>query len=343
MLPIMAAFVDIALSTGLLLTFFVCVAEGHPQCLDYLPPFESHLPLGLCKETLEYGCCSSSKDKYLMTTFNYVKKFSTLTRLPSVCEEFTRRILCAECHPYAAHIFDAETPPLIKTNFTKKDVRFPGLCFGFCIESFGYCREMIKQLPWREKFRKYLGQASANEFCQWAVPADIDYCYPNVDKVLTSNVPTRKAGLRTMCVQPVTYGLSNPLVAIGANDGTDRLFVGEQRGVIFVFDPKRKPFKKPFLDIRSKILNSGQGWDERGFLGLAFHPKFSENGRFFVYYSAANQGTLYPLFSICFEWLHSKKYLDFPIAFAWNLRETDSFLWEIEGKRKTSNSLLESC
>ncbi|NJK85753.1 MAG: PQQ-dependent sugar dehydrogenase [Bacteroidales bacterium] len=42
----------------------------------------------------------------------------------------------------------------------------------------------------------------------------------------------------------------------------------------------------PFLDIRDKIIQLNSGYDERGLLGLAFHPEYAENGRFFVYYSA---------------------------------------------------------
>ena len=39
----------------------------------------------------------------------------------------------------------------------------------------------------------------------------------------------------------------------------------------------------------SKIINSGEAWDERGLLGLAFHPKYKTNGHFYVFYSAPNR------------------------------------------------------
>lgn len=40
----------------------------------------------------------------------------------------------------------------------------------------------------------------------------------------------------------------------------------------------------PFMDIRSKVLTSSSFGDERGLLGIVFHPNYRENGRLFVYY-----------------------------------------------------------
>lgn len=77
-----------------------------------------------------------------------------------------------------------------------------------------------------------------------------------------------------------------PIVVTGASDGTNRLFIASQYGAIFVMpnDPAAKEMKT-FLDIRDKVQYD-QKENEEGFLGLAFHPKFKENGEFFVYYSA---------------------------------------------------------
>lgn len=65
-------------------------------------------------------------------------------------------------------------------------------------------------------------------------------------------------------------------------DGTNRIFVLSQPGVIYVFnnnsDTKEK---KIFLDIRGKVLYGG----ELGLLGLAFHPNYKENGFFYLDYT----------------------------------------------------------
>jgi glucose/arabinose dehydrogenase len=77
-----------------------------------------------------------------------------------------------------------------------------------------------------------------------------------------------------------------PMVLTHANDGTGRNFVATQRGVIHVFenDPSAKQ-TKVFLDLTEKV-HDWKGDNEEGLLGLAFHPKYKQNGEFFVYYSS---------------------------------------------------------
>ena len=74
-----------------------------------------------------------------------------------------------------------------------------------------------------------------------------------------------------------------------AGDGSDRLFVVEQEGRILVFPNERETEETSvFLDIRGRVNDSGS---EEGLLGLAFHPRFADNGQFFVYYTARGGGS----------------------------------------------------
>ncbi len=79
-----------------------------------------------------------------------------------------------------------------------------------------------------------------------------------------------------------------PLLLTHAGDGSDRVFVASQLGEIHVFpnDPDVTE-TKVFLDLTPKTFYQDKEF-ETGVLGLAFHPKFKENGQFFVYYSASN-------------------------------------------------------
>jgi glucose/arabinose dehydrogenase len=79
-----------------------------------------------------------------------------------------------------------------------------------------------------------------------------------------------------------------PLIVTGAGDGTNRIFVATQPGTIHVFpnDPNIDEMTT-FLDIRERVHYRVPQENEEGFLGLAFHPKFKENGEFFVYYTNA--------------------------------------------------------
>lgn len=80
-----------------------------------------------------------------------------------------------------------------------------------------------------------------------------------------------------------------PLVITGAGDGSNRLFVATQHGVIFVWenDPQVEQ-PEVFLDLRDRV-SFDPAINEEGFMGLAFHPKFAENGQFFVYYTASRE------------------------------------------------------
>ena len=90
-------------------------------------------------------------------------------------------------------------------------------------------------------------------------------------------------------VTPVVSGLSSPLFVGHAGDGTNRLFIVQQGGIIKVFQPGPPPSTPTvFLDIHTKVVAGG----EQGLLGLAFHPQYEVNGRFFVYYTRVGDGTL---------------------------------------------------
>ena len=78
----------------------------------------------------------------------------------------------------------------------------------------------------------------------------------------------------------VTDGFTQPLFVTHAGDGSARLFVVEQPGTVRVLRDGAVT-EGTYLDISDRTVSSG----ERGLLGLAFHPRFAENGRLFVHYT----------------------------------------------------------
>jgi glucose/arabinose dehydrogenase len=94
----------------------------------------------------------------------------------------------------------------------------------------------------------------------------------------------------TVNLQVVADGLTAPLNMVTPPDGTKRRFITEQIGVIRILMPDGKMLDEPFLNIRHRIPKLHQDFDERGLLGLAFHPDFKNNGRFFVAYSGLLPG-----------------------------------------------------
>jgi len=76
-----------------------------------------------------------------------------------------------------------------------------------------------------------------------------------------------------------------PLVLTHAGDGSNRVFVATEQGVIHVFPNDQKVAKtKVFLDLQDRVVYD-DNQNEEGFLGLAFHPDYKKNGEFFVFYT----------------------------------------------------------
>jgi glucose/arabinose dehydrogenase len=76
-----------------------------------------------------------------------------------------------------------------------------------------------------------------------------------------------------------------PMLLTHAGDGSNRVFVPQQEGVIHVFPNDAAATKTSiFLDIRDRVRYSDKQ-NEEGLLGLTFHPKFKTNGEFFVFYT----------------------------------------------------------
>jgi glucose/arabinose dehydrogenase len=91
----------------------------------------------------------------------------------------------------------------------------------------------------------------------------------------------------TVGLEVVGSGFESPLLVTGAGDGSGRLFVVEQGGVVwFVRDGERSD--EAFLDISSMVSSGG----EQGLLGMAFHPEFPADPRFFVNYTDVEGDTV---------------------------------------------------
>lgn len=84
--------------------------------------------------------------------------------------------------------------------------------------------------------------------------------------------------------------IDRPIVITGAGDGSGRLFIADQFGQIHVIDEADTEVEEAevFIDIRDSVTYKERE-NEEGLLGLAFHPKFSENGKFYLYYTISEQ------------------------------------------------------
>jgi glucose/arabinose dehydrogenase len=111
----------------------------------------------------------------------------------------------------------------------------------------------------------------------------------------TANRPTASTAAAPAAYDPnavnvgwtkVISGLSKPVLVTDAGDGSGRLFVVQQGGKIRVFKGGSL-LAAPFLDLTANVLSTGF---EQGLLGLAFHPSFETNGKFYVYFTLKSNG-----------------------------------------------------
>ncbi|XP_059931027.1 HHIP-like protein 1 [Gadus macrocephalus] len=284
----------------LLLLLHAWRGSCHPQCLDYKPPFEPHRPLVFCKEYSKFGCCDLEQDEEVSTRFYTVMDFFDYSGF-TACGKFIRSILCQECSPYAAHLFDAEdanTPMRV----------LPGLCRDYCSDYWHQCRYTLslalEVLGGTARAQGLVGspaqitnltlglEEDRGAFCDFLELKDKQYCYPNVlsNAELNANLGSVREdseGCLELCLQEVANGLRNPVAMIHANDGSHRFFVAEQLGYVWVYLANGSRVDRPFLNLTQAVLTSPWAGDERGFLCIALHPSFTTVRKAYVYYSVS--------------------------------------------------------
>lgn len=87
-------------------------------------------------------------------------------------------------------------------------------------------------------------------------------------------------------LEVVADGFASPVGLVPSPDGTGRLFVLDQAGTVVIIAEDGELLAEPFLDLTDRMVALMADFDERGLLGLAFHPDYETNGRFFVFYTA---------------------------------------------------------
>jgi glucose/arabinose dehydrogenase len=94
-------------------------------------------------------------------------------------------------------------------------------------------------------------------------------------------------------VEVVTTGVTSPLKGVTAPGQPSRLYVVDQVGILWAVDLASGD-KVVFLDVSARLVTLGilgpNTFDERGLLGVAFHPDYQHNGRLYTYTSEPNQG-----------------------------------------------------
>jgi glucose/arabinose dehydrogenase len=97
--------------------------------------------------------------------------------------------------------------------------------------------------------------------------------------------PAHAGGVAPLTTVRVASGLNRPVFATHAPGDTTRLFIIEQLGVIKIWDLTTETLVGDYLNIDALVAGPTSNFDERGLLGLAFHPDYANNGYFYVNYT----------------------------------------------------------
>lgn len=114
----------------------------------------------------------------------------------------------------------------------------------------------------------------------------------------STKVPEEKAQIK---IKLIASGLCGPVSMDAPKDGSGRLFVCEQTGHIKIIKAGQL-LAIPFLDINALLDEINKNYSEKGLLGLAFHPDYKNNGKFYIYYSAVDSNKIFDHKSIIAEY-----------------------------------------
>lgn len=143
-----------------------------------------------------------------------------------------------------------------------------------------------------------------------SVRASVALCFASL--LVAAPQRASAADQPAVALQQIAEGFVSPLNLVSLPDGSGRLLIADQVGTIHLLNKDGKLDEKLFLDLRPKLTKLNQGFDERGILGLALHPKFKSNRKLYIYYSAPRSS------SAPTNWDHTSHLAEFTAAADFN-------------------------
>ncbi|CAA7043289.1 unnamed protein product [Microthlaspi erraticum] len=276
----------------LLLSCFSLSSWALPLCSDSRAPLEVNSTVSFCPYK-DKTCCDTKEDS------NLNKQFQAMNISDKACASVVKSILCSKCDPFSSDLFsdnsDQQSVPILCNSSTK----------DFCTETWETCQNVSISdslfaaslqgragAPANNKTSKladlwqsktdfcsaFGGEASSNEtLCFNGEPVTLN----NNNNNTTSPLDKAPSGL---CLEKIGNG--SYLNMVPHPDGSNRAFFSTQPGVVFLAGlPDQDSagvldvdLSSPFVDLTDEIH-----FDiEFGMMGMAFHPKFASNGRFFA-------------------------------------------------------------
>ncbi|XP_057859085.2 HIPL1 protein isoform X2 [Cryptomeria japonica] len=287
-------------NSGFVILLFINACAALPMCIDSRAP-QLSASLSFCSDYgyKQKGCCSKQEDT------NLLNKFESMNVSDKGCAGFIKQILCAECDQYAADLIQSQIqeqrviPVLCNSTIGTHSSTNDTIEQNYCSNLWNACQNVsIVNSPFAPLLKGgALGSPtnmthaklielwqSKNDFCAAFGGTIIDgvSCF-NVN-VFVPNVTQNESTIEGVCLERI--GDEAYLNLVPHPDGSNRVFLSSQAGQVWLAtlpdsgSGKQLILNKsnPFIDLSDQMA-SGAAF---GLMGLAFHPNFEKNGRFFV-------------------------------------------------------------
>ncbi|XP_077210154.1 HIPL1 protein-like [Tasmannia lanceolata] len=278
------------------LSYILPSASALPLCTNSRAPFKLNSPLPFCHYNGTV-CCTTNQDLRLQ------KQFGDMKISDPSCASHVKAILCAECDQFSAELFKIASlpqpiPVLCNSTVPVNSSHANGTKNGFCAKVWDTCQNInIFNSPFAPSLQRNAGVIanstsskltdlwhSENDFCEafGGSSRNGSVCFDGGSVSLNNiQVQIPPSGL---CLERIWNGSYLNMVA--HPDGSNRIFLSTQPGKIFLATLPKEGSRgtlnidesNPFLDLTDEVHFD----TEFGLVGLAFHPDFLSNGRFFV-------------------------------------------------------------
>ncbi|MBA0707664.1 hypothetical protein Golax_019693 [Gossypium laxum] len=267
-----------------------------PLCTDSRAPLTVSTKLEFCSYNGS-SCCNSTDDSKLQ------KQFQAMNISDPSCASLLQSVLCARCDPFSAKLFTSDSVPrpvplLCNSTVSTNSSQSNQATSDFCSQVWDTCQNvLILNSPFAPSLQGQAGAPVKSNFTKltelWQSKTDFcdafggastagSICYDGEPVTLNeTGTPSAPHGL---CLEKIGEG--NYLDMVAHPDGSNRAFFSNQQGKIWLATIPEVGSRgtleldesNPFVDLTDQVH-----FDTTfGMMGIAFHPNFAENGRFFA-------------------------------------------------------------
>ncbi|KAK7265750.1 hypothetical protein RJT34_33373 [Clitoria ternatea] len=292
---------EVVLSISSLFFCFLLLLDSStalPLCVDSWASFTLNTTLGFCPYNGS-TCCSTIEDAQIQ------KQFQLMNISDPDCASLLKSILCAKCDPFSAELFTVQSTPrsvpvLCNSAIPSNSSQSKEAVQDFCSEVWDTCKTVpIKNSPFSPSLQGQGGATPTNtnatkltelwqsktDFCDAFGGAfnNESVCFEG-EPVALKNSETPINPPHGLCLEKVGNGSYLNMVA--HPDSTNHAFFSNQMGKIWLATIPDEgsggqlelDVSSPFVDLTDQVYFDTQF----GMMGMAFHPNFANNGRFFA-------------------------------------------------------------